>query len=99
MSTRRTTRQQQAVSSILERHGDFRSAQEWHALLRESGEAVGLATVYRTLQTLADEGTIDVLRSPAGEAVYRAGSLTASYFHAYFPSCPQAAAALLGASA
>lgn len=32
----------------------------------------------------------------AGEAVYRAGALTASYFHAYFPSCPQAAAALLG---
>ena len=31
----------------------------------------------------------------SGEAVYRAGSLTASYFHAYFPSCPQAAAALL----
>jgi len=33
----------------------------------------------------------------SGEAVYRAGSLTASYFHAYFPSCPQAAAVLLGA--
>jgi len=30
----------------------------------------------------------------AGEAVYRHGSLTASYFHAYFLSCPQAAAAL-----
>jgi cobyrinic acid a,c-diamide synthase len=30
----------------------------------------------------------------SGEAVYRNGSLTASYFHAYFPSCPQAAAAL-----
>lgn len=29
-----------------------------------------------------------------GEAVYRAGSLTASYFHAYFPSCPAAVAAL-----
>jgi cobyrinic acid a,c-diamide synthase len=29
-----------------------------------------------------------------GEAIYRAGSLSASYFHAYFPSCPQAAAAL-----
>jgi cobyrinic acid a,c-diamide synthase len=25
-----------------------------------------------------------------GEAVYRNGSLTASYFHAYFPSCPAA---------
>jgi cobyrinic acid a,c-diamide synthase len=30
----------------------------------------------------------------AGEAVYQRGSLTASYFHAYFPSCPAAVAAL-----
>jgi cobyrinic acid a,c-diamide synthase len=30
----------------------------------------------------------------AGEAVYRLGSLTASYFHSYFPSCPAAAARL-----
>lgn len=30
----------------------------------------------------------------AGENVYRAGSLTASYFHSYFPSCPMAAAHL-----
>lgn len=30
----------------------------------------------------------------AGEAVYQAGSLKASYFHAYFPSCPAAVAAL-----
>jgi cobyrinic acid a,c-diamide synthase len=29
-----------------------------------------------------------------GEAIYRAGSLRASYFHAYFPSNPAAAAAL-----
>lgn len=31
----------------------------------------------------------------AGEAVYRQGSLTASWFHAYFPSCPEAAACFL----
>jgi len=31
-----------------------------------------------------------------GEAVYRVGSLTASYFHGYFPSHPRAAAALFG---
>lgn len=30
----------------------------------------------------------------AGESVYQVGSLTASYFHAYFPSCPAAVAAL-----
>ncbi len=35
----------------------------------------------------------------AGEALYRAGSLTASYFHAYFPSNPAAAAALFLRSA
>ncbi|MNH14949.1 cobyrinic acid a,c-diamide synthase [compost metagenome] len=29
------------------------------------------------------------------EAVYRLGRLTASYVHFYFPSCPDAAAALL----
>jgi cobyrinic acid a,c-diamide synthase len=29
-----------------------------------------------------------------GEAVYRSGRLTASYFHAYFPSNPQAVARL-----
>ena len=33
-----------------------------------------------------------------GEAIYRCGSLTASYFHAYFPSCPVAVGELfLGA--
>lgn len=30
----------------------------------------------------------------AGEAIYQTGSLRASYFHAYFPSCPAAVAAL-----
>lgn len=34
-----------------------------------------------------------------GEAVYRVGSLTASYFHAYFPSNPAAAAAMFLRSA
>ena len=34
--------------------------------------------------------------SGKGEAVYQQGSIHASYFHAWFPSCPQAVAALLG---
>ena len=33
----------------------------------------------------------------AGEAVYRVGSLRASYFHAWFASSPLATAALFGA--
>ncbi|WP_338770556.1 cobyrinate a,c-diamide synthase [Massilia sp. METH4] len=34
-----------------------------------------------------------------GEAVYRIGSLTASYFHGYFPSNPEAVAAMLSRNA
>ena len=73
---RRLTRQQQAVSDILDARGDFRSAQAWQAALKEDGSPVGLATVYRTLQSLADAGRIDVLRTAAGESLYRACSAT-----------------------
>ena len=67
----RPTRQRRAVASILGTFDDFRSAQQIHELLARQGEAVGLATVYRTLQLLADTGEIDVLRSELGEAIYR----------------------------
>ena len=67
----RSTRQFQAVLHELGRTGDFRSAQDIHAAMRASGTAVGLATVYRALQSLVDSGTADVLRSDAGGAVYR----------------------------
>jgi cobyrinic acid a,c-diamide synthase len=39
--------------------------------------------------------TVNHPSGAAGEAVYRAGSLTASYFHAFFASNPEAAAGLL----
>ncbi len=67
----RATRQRAAVSALLDRLDDFRSAQEIHEELRRSGDGIGLTTVYRTLQTLADSGEVDVLRTGTGEAVYR----------------------------
>jgi Fur family ferric uptake transcriptional regulator len=67
----RATRQRAAVSAMLDRLPDFRSAQEIHEQLRRAGEGIGLTTVYRTLQTLADAGEVDVLRTGSGEAVYR----------------------------
>jgi Fur family ferric uptake transcriptional regulator len=60
-----------AVASVLDEVDDFRSAQQLHALLRDRGEGVGLTTVYRTLQQLADAGEVDVLRTDDGEAIYR----------------------------
>jgi len=67
----RSTRQRAAVSALLDRLDDFRSAQEIHEELRRTGDGIGLTTVYRTLQTLADAGEVDVLRTGSGEAVYR----------------------------
>ncbi|QDB78925.1 transcriptional repressor [Georgenia sp. 311] len=67
----RITRQRAAVSALLERTEDFRSAQQLHESLRESGDTIGLATVYRTLQALADSGEVDVLRADDGETLYR----------------------------
>ena len=71
VSKLRSTRQRTAVARLLDDTDDFRSAQEIHEKLRRSGEGIGLTTVYRTLQTLADAGEIDVLRTSTGEAVYR----------------------------
>ncbi|MEV1288833.1 Fur family transcriptional regulator [Micromonospora sp. NPDC049679] len=67
----RNTRQRSAVSALLADVEGFHSAQELHAMLRDRGERVGLTTVYRTLQGLADSGEIDVMRPPGGEHLYR----------------------------
>jgi len=72
----RPTRQRKAVAAALESFDDFRSAQDIHDLLRRSNENVGLSTVYRTLQTLADAGEVDMLRTEDGEAIYRRCSTT-----------------------
>ena len=67
----RSTRQRAAVAAVLDAVPDFRSAQELHDLLKQRGENVGLTTVYRTLQSLAESGEVDVLRTGDGESIYR----------------------------
>jgi Fur family transcriptional regulator, ferric uptake regulator len=67
----RATRQRTAVAEVLGKVDGFRSAQDLHDLLRHGGASVGLTTVYRHLQALADAGQVDVLRTDDGEAVYR----------------------------
>lgn len=67
----RNTKQRYAVAGLLADVDDFRTAQELHGLLRDRGERVGLTTVYRTLQTMADAGELDVMRLPSGEQLFR----------------------------
>ncbi|HVE74084.1 MAG TPA: Fur family transcriptional regulator [Mycobacteriales bacterium] len=83
----RSTRQRTAVSDVLARVDGFRSAQELHELLRRGGSPVGLTTVYRHLLALADQGLVDVLRTPDGEAVYRRCASQAHHHHLVCRSC------------
>lgn len=72
MSTnRRETKQRVAVSTALDQVNEFLSAQQLHTILREGGDGVGLATVYRTLQQLADDGEVDVVKNTENESMYR----------------------------
>ena len=68
---RRQTKQRAAVAEALESQGEFRSAQEIYDIVRKRGDSIGLTTVYRSLQSMADDGQVDVIVRGDGESVYR----------------------------
>jgi Fur family transcriptional regulator, ferric uptake regulator len=67
----RPTRQRITVLAELMGEQDDVTAQELHERLRGRGKRLGLATVYRTLGLLAEEGVIDALSHRPGELCYR----------------------------
>ena len=62
----RRTEQREAILDALRASDRAITAQELHTSLR----GVGLATVYRNLQRLAEEGTADTLRRENGEQAF-----------------------------
>ena len=86
-TVRRPTRQRVAVAAVLVDIDDFMSAQDLHARLRATGQTVGLATVYRTLQAMATDGDVDMMRTRDGEAVYRRCSTDHHHHHLVCRSC------------
>lgn len=83
----RATRQAAAIQGALAARDEFTSAQDLHAELRKRGGGVGLTTVYRHLQALAEAGTVDVLRTAEGESVYRFCGSTKHHHHLVCRSC------------
>jgi Fur family ferric uptake transcriptional regulator len=67
----RRTRQRVAVEEIVRDLAEFRTAQQIHDDLRHRGDGVGLTTVYRNLQLMADAGELDAIRTSDGETAYR----------------------------
>jgi Fur family ferric uptake transcriptional regulator len=86
----RMTRQRLAVGNALDSLDDFVSTQELYRLLHERGDSVSLATTYRILQSMAEDGQVDVLRSGDGEAVYRRCAVEHHHHHLLCRNCGKA---------
>ncbi len=67
---RRQTWQKEAVQHALGQAQGFVSAQQLHKQLTQHGSVIGLATVYRTLNSLVADGLADSLVN-AGESLFR----------------------------
>ena len=69
----------------------------FHAWRTRKGILRGHTFHYSKLETQLKSSTQTIThpQGTAGESIYRVGSVTASYFHAYFPSCPEAVVSLL----
>ncbi len=87
---RRTTRQRTAISEFLSHTDDFRTAQQIHEQLRMGGDRVGLATVYRTLQSMAELGDVDTVRTAEGEFAYRRCATSGHHHHLVCRNCGRA---------
>lgn len=84
----RMTRQREAIWRTLREEDRFMSAQGVHELLSRSGSNVGLATVYRNLQALAESGAVDVLRQEGSETqLFRYCDAEQHHHHLVCRSC------------
>jgi Fur family ferric uptake transcriptional regulator len=82
----RPTRQRLRVLEELAREPHDATAQQLFQRLRTAGEPIGLATVYRTLGTLAQQGILDAMTHIPGEACYRLCS-EAHHHHVVCSGC------------
>jgi Fur family ferric uptake transcriptional regulator len=67
----RSTRQAAAIQDVLREADGFRTAQQLFDELRQRGDSVGLTTVYRNLNLLAESGMADVVHRADGESQFR----------------------------
>ncbi|MCC5575929.1 MULTISPECIES: Fur family transcriptional regulator [Microtetraspora] len=76
-----------AVHETLRHCEGFRSAQDIFTKMRADGAKIGLTTVYRALQSLSDDGRVDMLRTDEGESVYRACESDVHHHHLVCRRC------------
>lgn len=83
---RRNTKQKETVLEHLRASRNFVSAQNLHRLLVEDGEIIGLATVYRQLNMLAQSGDVDTVRFN-GQQLFRICDENTHHHHLVCEKC------------
>lgn len=83
----RKTRQLEAVLSAVRGMTDFQSAADIFTKLQLNGTPVGLATVYRNLAALAEDGVLDTVKSADGTTLYRECESSEHHHHLVCRSC------------
>jgi Fur family peroxide stress response transcriptional regulator len=86
---RRMTRQRQLILDTLNNTTDHPTADMIYRMLQEGGIGIGLATVYRNLNYLAEEGIIHKVTTPHSSDHFD-GNITPHY-HAVCQSCGEVA--------
>jgi Fur family ferric uptake transcriptional regulator len=84
---KRATRQRAEILEAMQSSPVFRTAQELHTELGARGSTVGLTTVYRNLQALADEGIVDVVLGSRGESMFRKCKRDTHHHHLVCTRC------------
>ena len=78
----RNTRQRTAIRETFERAGRPLSPQQVLEAARSRAEGLGIATVYRNIKALLEEGWLSAIELPGVPAVYeRSGKLHHHHFH------------------
>ena len=83
---RRNTRQKELIAHVMSDLDSFETAQSIHERLTSRGERVGIATVYRNLQAMAEAGQVDTLRQ-GNETLYRVCADQDHHHHLVCRSC------------
>lgn len=86
----RRTAQKEAIRAELSTLDEFVSARDLHRRLEDAEVSVGVATVYRQLNRLAEQGEVDVISNPEGERLYRACASSDHHHHLVCRYCGKA---------
>ncbi len=82
MPVQRNTRQREAIRSAIETAGRPLSPQEILSVTTQHGPRVGIATVYRTIQVLLEEGWLTSVEIPGRALHYERAGL--KHHHHFF---------------